>query len=149
MLYVSTAGAQQAMDSIKKVSEFYIAFDEPFLPAPNLLDDKRFALKVRLLKEELLELEVAHADGSIVGVADALSDLQYILDGCFIEFGLADLKDKMVDEVHRSNMSKLDATGKAMRRADGKIIKGPNYRAPDLVAMILEPELPLSVEGGE
>lgn len=38
--------------------------------------------------------------------------------------------------VHESNMSKLDANGKPIRREDGKIMKGPNYKAPDLTDLI-------------
>lgn len=38
--------------------------------------------------------------------------------------------------VHRSNMSKLDANGTPIRRADGKIVKGPNYQAPDLTDLV-------------
>jgi hypothetical protein len=34
--------------------------------------------------------------------------------------------------VHASNMSKLGDGGKPLRREDGKIMKGPNYKAPDL-----------------
>jgi predicted HAD superfamily Cof-like phosphohydrolase len=36
------------------------------------------------------------------------------------------------DEVHSSNMSKLDDNGKPVLRADGKVLKGPNYRPPRL-----------------
>lgn len=38
--------------------------------------------------------------------------------------------------VHRSNMSKLGDDGKPIRREDGKIMKGPNYRAPDLTDLV-------------
>lgn len=34
--------------------------------------------------------------------------------------------------VHDSNMSKVGEDGKPIRREDGKILKGPNYKAPDL-----------------
>ncbi|AGH07408.1 nucleotide pyrophosphohydrolase [Sulfitobacter phage phiCB2047-B] len=39
-------------------------------------------------------------------------------------------------EVHESNMSKLDENGKPIRREDGKIMKGPNYKEPDLSEVI-------------
>ena len=38
--------------------------------------------------------------------------------------------------VHQSNMSKLDDNGKPIRRADGKVLKGPNYKAPDLSDLV-------------
>jgi hypothetical protein len=36
------------------------------------------------------------------------------------------------EEIHRSNMSKLDSLGKPIRREDGKILKSPNYFKPDI-----------------
>ncbi|CBW47029.1 N4 gp36-like protein [Roseovarius Plymouth podovirus 1] len=38
--------------------------------------------------------------------------------------------------VHASNMSKLDDDGKPVRREDGKIMKGPNYVAPDMMPIV-------------
>ena len=40
--------------------------------------------------------------------------------------------DEALNRVHLSNMSKLDEDGKPIRREDGKILKGPNYKPPDL-----------------
>jgi len=42
------------------------------------------------------------------------------------------------EEVHRSNMSKLDDNGKPIRREDGKILKGPNYTLPDMNDIVQE-----------
>jgi len=38
--------------------------------------------------------------------------------------------------VHQSNMSKLGTDGKPIFREDGKVLKGPNYRAPDLSGLV-------------
>ena len=40
--------------------------------------------------------------------------------------------DEALDRVHESNMSKLDEDGKPIYREDGKVLKGPNYKPPDL-----------------
>jgi len=40
--------------------------------------------------------------------------------------------------VHDSNMSKLNNEGKPIRREDGKILKGPNYKAPDMTGIVNE-----------
>lgn len=40
--------------------------------------------------------------------------------------------------VHNSNMSKLDDNGKPIKREDGKVMKGPNYKAPDLTDLVKE-----------
>ncbi len=39
-------------------------------------------------------------------------------------------------EVHRSNMTKLDDDGQPVVRADGKVMKGPNFSPPDLLPVL-------------
>ena len=40
--------------------------------------------------------------------------------------------DEALDRVHKSNMSKLGDDGKPIYREDGKVLKGPNYKPPNL-----------------
>ena len=40
--------------------------------------------------------------------------------------------DEAIDRVHKSNMSKLDEDGNPIYREDGKVLKGPNYKPPNL-----------------
>ncbi len=65
-----------------------------------------------------------------VEVADALGDIAYVVFGAALSFGI-DL-DAVVDEIHRSNMSKLGEDGKPIYREDGKVLKGSGYFRPDL-----------------
>ena len=44
--------------------------------------------------------------------------------------------DEALDRVHESNMSKLDEDGKPIYREDGKVLKGPNYKLPNLTDLI-------------
>ena len=44
--------------------------------------------------------------------------------------------DEALDRVHESNMTKLGEDGKPIRREDGKVLKGPNYKAPDLTDLV-------------
>jgi len=44
--------------------------------------------------------------------------------------------DESLNRVHESNMSKLDEDGKPIYREDGKVLKGPNYKPPDLSDLI-------------
>ena len=86
---------------------------------------------------ELDELKEALDAGDTVEVLDALTDLQYVLDGAYLSFGLQHVKQAAFDEVHRSNMSKLGADGKPIRRPeDGKVLKGPDYFKPDMAQFI-------------
>lgn len=87
-------------------------------------------LRYELIREELEEMREALDGRDLVGVADALSDLLYVVYGAGHAFGL-DL-DATFNEVHRSNMSKLGADGRPIYRDDGKVLKGPDYSPPDL-----------------
>lgn len=123
--------------TLDMVKEFHETYGLPVLPEPNITDAKTNALRINLLAEELDELTEALKDGDIVEVLDALTDLQYVLDGAYLSFGLQDKKMPAFTEVHRSNMSKLGEDGKPIRReSDGKVLKGPNYFKPDLVQFI-------------
>ena len=45
--------------------------------------------------------------------------------------------DAALDRVHESNLSKLGEDGKPIRREkDGKVLKGPNYKPPDLSDLV-------------
>lgn len=91
-------------------------------------------LRLSLIQEERDELLVASEEGDIVGVADALSDLLYVIYGMGHVYGI-DL-DRCFAEVHRSNMSKLGEDGRPIIRGDGKILKGPSYSPPDLKVVL-------------
>ena len=44
--------------------------------------------------------------------------------------------DEALNRVHESNMSKLGEDGKPIYREDGKVLKGPGYKPPDLSDLI-------------
>lgn len=140
------------------VVEFHEAFGAPVAWKPGIPPQDRRELRCKLVLEELLEfitacgltltvngqdIMIGHVlDLIVVGenkpdlieAGDALTDLRYVIDGACLEFGLP--AEKMLREVHRSNMSKLGPDGQPLLRADGKILKGPNYTPPDLKSII-------------
>ena len=122
--------------SMEMVREFHEAFGVECHDIPHIDDGKLNGLRLRLLQEEFDELSVALANRNLVEVLDALTDLQYILDGTYLALGFSRFKDAATAEVHRSNMSKLDLDGKPILRSDGKVMKGPEYMPPDLVPLI-------------
>ncbi len=83
-----------------------------------------------LIEEEVDELRAGARDGDLVEVADALADIVYVAYGTAHVYGI-DL-DAVLDEVHASNMTKLGPGGRPVRRPDGKVLKGPDYRPPDV-----------------
>jgi predicted HAD superfamily Cof-like phosphohydrolase len=112
------------------VKEFHQVFGHPIALIPAFPTEELRKLREDLISEERSELSDAEEKRDIVGVADALSDLLYVIYGMGLVYGI-DL-DKTFQEVHRSNMSKLGADGKPIYREDGKVLKGPNYTPPDL-----------------
>lgn len=97
-------------DSLNAVAEFHRTFHAPVLDTPQIPSAARCGLRVALLAEELDELRDAIAANDLVAVADALCDLQYVLAGAVLEFGLGDQFNALFDEVQRSNMSKACLT---------------------------------------
>src|SRR5687768_8433381 len=93
-------------DSLSLVAEFHKTFKHPILDMPSIPSENRCKLRVALIAEELKELEVAILEKDIVEIADALCDIQYVLSGAILEFGLGEKFKALFDEVQRSNMSK-------------------------------------------
>jgi predicted HAD superfamily Cof-like phosphohydrolase len=113
-------------DALNLVAEFHRTFKHPILNTPAIPSEDRCRLRVALIAEELKELEVAILEKDIVGVADALCDIQYVLSGAILEFGLGEKFKSLFDEVQRSNMSKAclteedaKATVEHYKRKDG------------------------------
>jgi predicted HAD superfamily Cof-like phosphohydrolase len=96
----------QTLDCLNQVAQFHSTFKHPILPTPQIPSDDRCKLRVSLIAEELKELEEGIANRDIVEIADALADIQYVLAGAILEFGLGDKFRALFDEVQRSNMSK-------------------------------------------
>jgi predicted HAD superfamily Cof-like phosphohydrolase len=63
-----------------------------------------------------------------------IADLRYVAGGLAVALGME--LEAADAAVHESNMSKLGDDGKPVRRDDGKVLKGPNYRAPNLHNMV-------------
>ncbi len=130
--------------TLDMVHEFHTVYNCVSCEKPNLTNKAVNDFRVNFLQEELDELKEALANNDLVEVLDALTDLQYVLDGTYLSFGLQVAKQPAFDEVHRSNMSKLDENGHPIiRESDGKVLKGPNYSKPDLAKVLREtyPEL--------
>lgn len=96
----------EKIDALNQVAEFHKTFNAPIIDTPKIPDAKRCELRVSLLQEELNELKEAIAQNDLVEIADALCDLQYVLSGAVLEFGMGNKFVELFNEVQRSNMSK-------------------------------------------
>ncbi len=152
----------QNLDCLNQVAEFHRTFKHPILEIPQIPSKQRSDLRVSLIAEELKELQEAIDNNDIVEVADALADIQYVLAGAILEFGLGEKFRALFDEVQRSNMSKAchtiaeseatiehyatkgteayykEVEGKFLvyRKGDDKTLKNINYSPADLAKII-------------
>lgn len=150
------------MDCLNQVAEFHKTFNAPILDKPQIPSKERCDLRVNLLQEELNELQQAISENNLVEVADALCDLQYVLSGAVLEFGMGDKFVELFNEVQRSNMSKAcdnqqqadetiehyrnkgeeaysEPSGNKInvhRKSDNKVLKNKYYSPADLQSII-------------
>ena len=150
-------------DFLEKVKCFHEVFKAPILETPQIPSKERCDLRISLISEELEEMKEAIEKGDVVEVADALADLQYVLSGAVLEFGMGDKFEKLFEEVHRSNMSKAcnshqeaietllhykkkdgtegtykeeDGKWLVYRKEDNKVLKSVNYSPANLLDII-------------
>jgi predicted HAD superfamily Cof-like phosphohydrolase len=153
----------QKLDSLNQVADFHRTFKAPILDSPQIPSAERCKLRVSLIAEELKELQEAIDNNDLVEVADALCDIQYVLSGAVLEFGLGEKFVDLFNEVQRSNMSKAcstheeaEATVKyyfdkdgteaeilpdgdkflVYRTADNKVLKSVGYSPADLKGIL-------------
>jgi predicted HAD superfamily Cof-like phosphohydrolase len=152
----------QQLDCLNQVAEFHRTFQHPILDSPQIPSKARCDLRVALIAEELKELQEGINNNDIVEVADALCDIQYVLAGAILEFGLGEKFRTLFDEVQRSNMSKacetfeeaeatmkhyaekgtesyykeIDGRFLVYRKGDDKTLKNINYSPADLKSLI-------------
>lgn len=127
---------------LNMVREFKRTFNQN--PTPDL--------QLNLVEEEVIEVqkageaflkEVADLYYVITGMVDLVGEEEAfrVMREAFPHDGVAAvllnaLDDAVIMEafarVHESNMSKLGEDGKPIFREDGKVLKGPNYREPDM-----------------
>lgn len=149
--------------ALNGVAAFHHVFSMPVLKSPQIPDTDRCELRVNLLAEELEELQQAIKDKDLVEIADALCDLQYVLSGAILEFGLGKIFADLFEEVQRSNMSKVchsrqvaertlhyyqehrdtegyiverDGEFLVYRKSDNKVLKSIEYSPADLESIL-------------
>ena len=122
------------MSNFEKVKTFMTTYGQEVKESASFPDENIIKLRLKLIKEELEELEQALNDKNLLEVADALTDILYVTYGAGHSFGIN--LDSCFEEVQRSNMSKLDKDGKPIYNEYGKVMKGPNFSKPNLKQFI-------------
>jgi predicted HAD superfamily Cof-like phosphohydrolase len=124
------------LEKIRSVAEFHEVFRIGNAEEIRLIEEKDYMLRHALIQEENDEYLDACRSGNIVEIADALGDQLYILFGTILKHGLQHKIEEVYDEIHRSNMSKLDENGEPIFREDGKVLKSNRYFRPDIASII-------------
>ncbi len=116
-------------DAWCKVLAFHKAMG---LPVGDLADPRlsRVKLRIKMIKDALEELELAIEANDMPEIADALSDLDYVIIGAGVEWGIY-LPD-VFDEVHRANMRKVGGPKDDL----GKQLKPPGWKPPDIEGVL-------------
>lgn len=99
---------------------------------PQIMDEAVHTLRYNLIREELEEYKHETEQKNIVGIADAIGDLLYVVYGSAVAHGI-DIYP-IFQEIHKSNMTKfIDGY---RRESDGKWMKGPSYTPVNLEPLI-------------
>lgn len=120
----------RAATAAAMLAEFHRVFAHP-----DDTPQSRRACRAMLHEEEHAELIEALGEHDVRHIAHELADVVYVAYGTAHAYGI-DL-DVALREVHRANMSKLGEDGRPIQRSDGKVVKGPSYRPPDMTNAVL------------
>lgn len=118
------------MTNFELVRQFHQAAGALDPGVPTQPPPERVLLRVKLLREEFREVMEAMDCGKLLEIAKELADLLVVTYGTAVEYGLP--MNEIFLEVHRSNMTKIGGP----ERPDGKLLKGENYRPPDLTSLL-------------
>ncbi|MCX5051486.1 MULTISPECIES: MazG nucleotide pyrophosphohydrolase domain-containing protein [unclassified Streptomyces] len=116
------------------VRQFHLAVGLAARSTPAEVSPALAAHRGQLLAEEAAEVAEVSVTGPLDKLAHELADVVYVAYGTALVHGV-DL-DAVIAEIHRSNMTKLGPDGLVARRADGKVLKGEHYEAPDVSAVL-------------
>lgn len=123
------------LKQIQMVREFNTTFKkfvgDSVTPSLNV-PEKVLELRETIIKEETQEIFDAVKEKDIVNLLKEYTDALVVIFGGIVEHGFDSIIEDAFRLTHESNMSKLDDNGNPILREDGKIIKGPNYKKPDL-----------------
>lgn len=122
------------MNTRDDVEKFMLAADQTVRDNVSKEFTGQTALYYELIKEEFLELTAAYRSFDVVECADACADLIWVIEGFCLTMGIP--LQKVWDEVARSNHSKISASGKVIKRNDGKVLKPDTYSPPDIESIL-------------
>ncbi len=133
------------MTLLEQAIAFREAYNQEMLDGMTrfgFVKERLFNMQAGLIAEEANEFLQACKDlegapntpANHIEVLKELADVVFVCYQFAAAYGL-DL-DAAMERVFESNMSKLDDNGKPIYREDGKVLKGPNYKKPNLMDLV-------------
>jgi predicted HAD superfamily Cof-like phosphohydrolase len=119
----------------EKVRLFQEFSGQPVHDKPVLIDDETAKFRYSLMLEELEEYLDAVNENNLIEVGDALGDMLYVILGTANAHGIQ--LEPILDEIHRSNMTKTKTAGPTI-----KPTKGTTYSPPDIAGILLAQSFP-------
>jgi predicted HAD superfamily Cof-like phosphohydrolase len=145
----------------EQVTEFHLAMGQPVRTVPSLIVEERVRLRAALIAEEAFEvlealldvrgnptnasvefrtlkfatmraIQTTPVDVNMADLADGLADLDYVVEGARVEFGIDG--GPIAAEVHRANMTKVGGP----MAPNGKRLKPPGWQPPDVEAELVK-----------
>ena len=105
---------------------------------PTCIHPDAFKRMFEFVIEEIYEAKVANENNDLVELVDGFADVRYVLDGLIAQCGISqELFNKSLEEVYRSNMTKL-TEGKVIMNEEGKVLKPDTYERPELDKLLRE-----------
>lgn len=124
----------------QKIVEFHVGADGRVPDEPTIPQEEILTIRRTLIREEYEEVMAAFADierangreakPALIELSHELADLLYVVYGTFAACGVD--ADEVFGEVHAANMRKLGGP----RRADGKLLKPPDWQPADVAGVI-------------
>jgi predicted HAD superfamily Cof-like phosphohydrolase len=145
---LNSTGGRNMESNYRMVEEFHKCMDQPMDVMPTKDNRDLFTFRFALIQEEFKEfVEAAKYMYTTIDKANnkesyeqakqhtlkELMDIKYVINGWCATYGWD--ADEAFKRVHESNMSKL-VDGKPHKNEDGKVMKGPNYKLPDLSDLV-------------
>jgi len=117
-----------------EINEYFNTIDSFLLESEGLSLDEIF---INTKKSIITAFDIyidSEDQNDLDKIRNSLSDLLFNIEVASRVYNIP-LED-VFNEIHRSNMSKLDDNGKPIYREDGKVLKGKNYSPPDISKII-------------
>ena len=116
---------------LAQLKEFHTVVNSAWQNTPAVTDETNRDFRIKLMREELTEVEEAMQEGDVAHIAKELADLLYTVFGTIGAYGLAEKMPQVFDAVHESNMSK-----KVKSEVNTKAVKGEKYKEADINSIL-------------